>query len=41
MDAAQMAPTLRAISAGISPSERALICRFDLASIEPEDSPAM
>jgi Ca-activated chloride channel homolog len=31
MDAAQMAPTLRAITAGISPSDEALICRFDLA----------
>jgi len=30
MDAAQMAPTLRAITAGISPSDEALICRFDL-----------
>jgi len=29
-DAAQMAPTLRAITAGISPSDEALICRFDL-----------
>lgn len=31
MDAAQMAPTLRAITAGIGPSDEALICRFDLA----------
>jgi len=30
-DAAQMAPTLRAITAGISPSDEALICRFDLS----------
>src|SRR6266478_42631 len=30
-DAAQMAPTLRAIAAGISPSDEALICRFDLS----------
>jgi VWFA-related protein len=29
-DAAQMAPTLRAIAAGISSSDEALICRFDL-----------
>jgi len=30
-DAAQMAPTLRAITAGISSSDEALICRFDLS----------
>src|SRR2546430_8641564 len=30
-DAAQMAPTLRAITAGIGPSDEALICRFDLS----------
>src|SRR5229473_2967954 len=30
-DAAQMAPTLRAIAAGISPGDEALICRFDLS----------
>jgi Ca-activated chloride channel family protein len=30
-DAAQMAPTLRAITAGISPSDEAIICRFDLS----------
>jgi len=30
-DAAQMAPTLRAITAGISPGDEALICRFDLS----------
>src|SRR6266699_5073501 len=30
-DAAQMAPTLRAITGGISPSDEALICRFDLS----------
>jgi VWFA-related protein len=30
-DAAQMAPTLRAITAGISLSDEALICRFDLS----------
>src|SRR5712691_10708225 len=30
-DAAQMAPTLRAITAGISPKDEALICRFDLS----------
>jgi Ca-activated chloride channel family protein len=29
-DAAQMAPSLRAIAAGISSSDEALICRFDL-----------
>jgi VWFA-related protein len=29
-DAAQMAPTLRAITAGISANDEALICRFDL-----------
>jgi Ca-activated chloride channel family protein len=29
-DAAQMAPTLRAITAGISASDEALVCRFDL-----------
>ena len=36
MDAAQMAPTLRAITAGISPSDEALICRFDLAFYRAE-----
>src|SRR6266513_2984649 len=30
-DAAQMTPTLRAITAGIGPSDEALICRFDLS----------
>lgn len=30
-DAAQMAPTLRAITAGISPNDEAIICRFDLS----------
>ena len=35
-DAAQMAPTLRAITAGISSSDEALICRFDL-SFYPRD----
>jgi VWFA-related protein len=30
-DAAQMAPSLRAIAAGISASDEALICRFDLS----------
>jgi len=30
-DAAKMAPTLRAITAGISSSDEALICRFDLS----------
>ncbi len=30
-DAAQMAPTLRAITAGISPKDEAIICRFDLS----------
>src|SRR5882762_7523977 len=30
-DAAQMAPTLRAVTAGISSSDEALICRFDLS----------
>src|SRR4029077_2135219 len=30
-DAAQMAPTLRAITGGISSSDEALICRFDLS----------
>jgi Ca-activated chloride channel homolog len=30
-DAAQMAPTLRAITAGISSSDEALVCRFDLS----------
>ena len=30
-DARQMAPTLRAVTAGISPSDEALICRFDLS----------
>ena len=30
-DAAQIAPTLRAITAGIGPSDEALICRFDLS----------
>jgi Ca-activated chloride channel family protein len=35
-DAAQMAPTLRAITAGISSSDEALICRFDL-SVYPGD----
>lgn len=30
-DAAQMAPSLRAITSGISPSDEALICRFDLS----------
>src|SRR5467141_4482680 len=30
-DAAQMAPTLRVITAGISSSDEALICRFDLS----------
>jgi len=30
-DAAQVAPTLRAITAGIGPSDEALICRFDLS----------
>src|SRR5216684_318698 len=30
-DAAQMAPTLRAITAGIGPSDEAIICRFDLS----------
>jgi Ca-activated chloride channel homolog len=30
-DAAQMAPTLGAITAGISPSDEARICRFDLS----------
>src|SRR6202040_2498567 len=29
-DAAQMAPTLRAITAGISASDEAMVCRFDL-----------
>jgi len=29
-DAAQMAPTLRAITAGISANDEALVCRFDL-----------
>jgi len=36
IDAAQMAPTLRAITAGISPSDEALICRFDLAFYRAE-----
>lgn len=36
-DAAQMAPTLRAITAGISASDEALICRFDL-SFYPGDA---
>src|SRR5438094_6654648 len=30
-DAAQMAPTLRAITAGISSSDEVLVCRFDLS----------
>jgi VWFA-related protein len=30
-DAAQMAPTLRAVTGGISSSDEALICRFDLS----------
>jgi len=30
-DATQMAPTLRAITAGISSSDEALVCRFDLS----------
>src|SRR6266705_874109 len=30
-DAARMAPTLRAITAGISPKDEAIICRFDLS----------
>src|SRR5881398_2753316 len=30
-DAAQMAPTLRAITGGIGPSDEALVCRFDLS----------
>src|SRR5437899_4351902 len=30
-DAAQMAPTLRAITGGISSSDEAIICRFDLS----------
>src|SRR5216110_874143 len=30
-DAAQVAPTLRATTAGIGPSDEALICRFDLS----------
>jgi len=30
-DAAQMAPTLRAITGGISASDEAIICRFDLS----------
>src|SRR6266513_329481 len=34
--AAQMAPTLRAITSGISPSDEALICRFDLAFYRAE-----
>jgi Ca-activated chloride channel family protein len=36
-DAAQMAPSLRAIAAGISTSDEALICRFDL-SFYPGDA---
>jgi Ca-activated chloride channel homolog len=36
-DAAQVAPTLRAITAGISDSDEALICRFDL-SFYPGDA---
>jgi len=36
-DAAQMAPSLRAITAGISSSDEALICRFDL-SFYPGDA---
>jgi Ca-activated chloride channel family protein len=36
-DAAQMAPSLRAILAGISASDEALICRFDL-SFHPGDA---
>jgi Ca-activated chloride channel family protein len=36
-DAAQMAPTLRAITAGISASDEALVCRFDL-DFYPGDS---
>src|SRR5580658_968195 len=36
-DAAQMAPTLRAITAGISANDEAMVCRFDL-DFYPGDS---
>ena len=40
-DAEQMAPSLRAIAAGVSVADEAMVCRFDLLFYLETSSPAM